>query len=63
MPVIHMTVIDHPTRAEARRRRDRMVAAACELACLVRDGDREETGAFIYAAATSPGRRNGDGDG
>jgi hypothetical protein len=43
-------VIEHPERAKARQRGElaaRMVTVACELACLVRDSDREAIGEFI----------------
>jgi hypothetical protein len=47
-----VTVIDHPTRESACQRGElaaRMVAAAVELACLVRDEGRDEITAFIDA--------------
>ena len=45
-----MSVIDHPTREAAARRGELaadMVASACELACLVRDGTRDEIGVYV----------------
>lgn len=44
------TVIDHPTRTAACQRGElaaRMVAVACEMACLVRDSDRQAIGEFL----------------
>jgi hypothetical protein len=48
------TVTDHPERVMACQRGEhagRMVSAACELACLVRDAGREAAGEFIAALA------------
>lgn len=45
-----MTVIDHPERVKACQRgelAERMVATACQLACLVRDSGRDEIGKFL----------------
>ena len=47
-----MTVLDHPERVRALHRGElaaAMVTTACELACLVRDSDREAVGEFLGA--------------
>jgi hypothetical protein len=47
-----MITLDHPERTKACNRGElasRMVAVACDLACLVRDQDRDAIGAFLAA--------------